>query len=114
MTGCDKTRLLAGTVMVYIALFVSLGTSVSVCLRACMNVCVCVCLYVCAFQLCSHTDLLNFCNSVSGGHCLVAGGTQWVTKVSICLLPHFLFRPTGTEGGGRGGGRVGRGGGTGG
>lgn len=67
-------------------------------------VCACVCLYVCVLQLCSHTDLLNFCNSVSGGHCLVAGGTQWVTKVSICLLPHFLFRPTGTEGGGKKGG----------
>lgn len=27
---------------------------------------------------------------------LVAGGARRVTKVSICLLPHFLFRPTGT------------------
>ncbi|KAF3843319.1 hypothetical protein F7725_002168 [Dissostichus mawsoni] len=27
MTGCDKTRLLAGTVMVYIALLVSPGTA---------------------------------------------------------------------------------------
>lgn len=53
---------------------------------------------VCVFQLCSHVDLRNFCDSLCGGHCLVAGSTHWVTKVSICLLPHFLFRPTGTEG----------------
>lgn len=31
MTGCDKTRLLAGTVMVYIALLVSPGTSACMC-----------------------------------------------------------------------------------
>lgn len=84
--------------MVYIALFVSPGTSASVCVSLCSLDC------VCALQLCFHTDLLNFCNSVSGGYCLVAGGTLWVTEVSICLLPHFLFRPTGTEGRERSGG----------
>lgn len=94
MTGFEKTRPLAGTVMVYIALFVSPGTSASV--RVCVSLCSLDC--VCALQLCFHIDLLNFCNSVSGGYCLVAGGTLWVTEVSICLLPHFLFRPTGTEG----------------
>jgi len=77
--------------------------------------------YVCVLQLRSHTDLLNFCNRISGGHCLVAGSKLQVTKVCICLLPHFLFRPpgrAGTEGGGNkggvGGGRSGRGGGMGG
>lgn len=101
MTGCDKTRLLAGTVMVYNALLVSPGT------HACM------CVFVHACSSCAYTGLVNFCSSVSGGHCLVAGSTQWVTKVSVCLIPHFLFRPTGT-GGEEGGGRSGRGGGTGG
>lgn len=56
MTGCDKTRLLAGTVMVYIALLVSLGTSTSVCLRACMNVCVRVCVCMCVCSSCALTQ----------------------------------------------------------